>query len=204
MQLYYSRNSNPRLAVAVARHVNAPVEFIPASPLDPAQTDTFRPLNPNLRVPILVEGSTSLWETDAIACRLCQITGSEFWPSPERLPELLRWLSWTASHLGPEASAFYFERIVRPTFSDKAASPARMDRHMSEFRHYAGILNDLLKGREWLIDDRLSYADFRVAFVFPFADQAGLPLADYPEVQRLTDQLNQIDAWRDPFAGLPG
>jgi glutathione S-transferase len=59
-----------------------------------------------------------------------------------------------------------------------------------------------LKGRRWLIDDQLSYADFRVAFVFPFAAQARLPLAEFPELQRLSHQLDQLPAWRDPFAGL--
>lgn len=55
-------------------------------------------------------------------------------------------------------------------------------------------MNGLLKGRHWLIDDKLSYADFRVAFVFPYASGAGLPLADYPEVQRLSQQLDELAA----------
>ena len=94
MKLYYSQNSNPRLAVAVAKQVRAPVEFIRAAPFAPDQIEFFRTLNPNTRVPILVENGTPLWETDAIACRLCQLTGSDFWPASARLPELLRWLSW--------------------------------------------------------------------------------------------------------------
>lgn len=53
MKLYYSPNLNPRVAVAVARHLGSPVEYVPASPMDPAQQDSFRPLNPNTRVPVL-------------------------------------------------------------------------------------------------------------------------------------------------------
>ena len=64
------------------------------------------------------------------------------------------------------------------------------------------ILDNQLAGREWLVDDRLSYADFRVATCFPFAEAAGLPLAEFPQAQRLADQLNALEAWRDPFAGL--
>ena len=81
MKLYYSHNCGPRVTVAVARHINAPVEFIRANPTDPAQKAFYTPLNPNRRVPILVEGDRTLWEADAIVCRLCQITGSDFWPS---------------------------------------------------------------------------------------------------------------------------
>lgn len=202
MKLYYSHNSNPRLAVAVARHVKAPVEFVRAAPFAPDQIEFFRQLNPNTRVPVLVENGVPLWETDAIACRLCQITGSDLWPAPQRLPELLRWLSWAHQHFNPPASALYFEYIVKPTFTDDRKPQSVMEAHLNEFRQFAAVLDGVLKGRRWLIDDRLSYADLRVAFVFPFAARAQLPLADFPEVQRLANQLNELEAWRDPFQGL--
>ena len=73
--LYYSRNPNPRLGLAIAQHLRAPIDLEWASPFDPAQSDRFRALNPALRIPILAENGRSLWEADAIACRLCQITG---------------------------------------------------------------------------------------------------------------------------------
>lgn len=53
MKLYFSRNPNPRLAVAVARHLDANIDFEFASPLDPGQSGRFKPLNPNLLLPIL-------------------------------------------------------------------------------------------------------------------------------------------------------
>ncbi len=56
MKLYFSRNLNPRLAVAAARFLNAPVEFEFASPFSPEQREKFLKLNPNQSVPILVEG----------------------------------------------------------------------------------------------------------------------------------------------------
>ena len=53
MKLLYSRNPNPRLAVAVALQVSAPVQFEFAAPLAPGQAERYRPLNPCLRLPIL-------------------------------------------------------------------------------------------------------------------------------------------------------
>jgi glutathione S-transferase len=204
MKLYYSHNSGPRVTVAAARHIGAKVEFIRANPTDPTQKAFYAPLNPNRRVPILQEGDRTLWEADAVVCRLCQITGSDFWPAPEDLPDLLRWLSWNAWHFGPAASGLYFEHVVKPTFNGAPAPAALLAQFLKDFRHYAGILNAELEGREWLIRDRLSYADFRVAFVFPYADRCGLPIDEFPELARLNRQLNALPAWRDPFAGLEG
>ena len=67
MKLYYSTNLNPRVAVAVARHLKSPVKFVRASPRDPRYEEAFRPINPNTLAPVLVEGDRSYWETDAIA-----------------------------------------------------------------------------------------------------------------------------------------
>ena len=76
MKLYYSKNSNPRLAVAVARYLNSPVTFVAASPQDPAHKEAFKALNPNALVPVLEENGKTLWEADAIACRLSAIAKS--------------------------------------------------------------------------------------------------------------------------------
>ena len=47
LKLYYSTNLNPRVAVAVARHLKSPVEFVRASPRDPRYEEAFRPINPS-------------------------------------------------------------------------------------------------------------------------------------------------------------
>jgi glutathione S-transferase len=105
VKLHFSRNLNPRVAVAVARHLEAPVGCVHAAPLHPSQQDKFRALNPNLRVPILVDGNESLWETDAIACRLSQLVGSEFWRTGAAQPEMIRWLSWAHAISSPRATS---------------------------------------------------------------------------------------------------
>jgi len=73
---------------------------------------------------------------------------------------------------------------------------------MRRFGAASAILDAWLSGREWLVGDSVSYADFRMATFLPFNDVAGLPLNDYPSVERWYRQLEQIDAWRDPFEGL--
>lgn len=204
MKLYYSRNLNPRLCVAAARHLNAPVEYVPGQPRDPRQKDFFHPLNPNLLNPILVEGEATLWETDAIVCRLARTVGSDFFPEGAELPDLVRWLSWAAYHFVRAGSAFYYDRITVPRYGLKHLPEAEMVNHMEDFRDCARILDGVLAGREWLIGRRVTYADFRVGTVLPFAAPAGLPVADYPHILRFSRQLDELPAWREPFAGMEG
>lgn len=202
MKLYFSRNLNPRVAVAVARHLKAPVDCVFAAPLDPAQQEKFRKLNPNLRLPILVEGEESLWEADAIACRLSQLMGSEFWRTGAALPDMIRWVSWGKSNFVAACDKVHFERVTKQRYGLGPIRDAVVVEGFSEFATTAALLDQVLSRRDWLVGSEVSYADFRVASVLPFADLAGLPLADYPHVAAWHARLWQLDAWRDPFAGL--
>jgi len=208
MKLYYSHNLNPRVAVAVARHLGSPVEFIRARPFHPAQIEEFRKLNPNTRVPVLEEGGGTLWEADAIACRLSELAGSDFWRRDSSQPRMIQWVSWATHHLNNAAAVLYFEHVVIPQFPLQSRPPSagteKLGEALQEFRQFAAILDAHLRGRRWLLDDgRLSYADFRVASVLPFADKAGLPVDEFPEMARWHGQLMELKAWREPFDGIP-
>jgi glutathione S-transferase len=202
VKLYYSQNLNPRVAVAVARYLGSPVQYIRASPRNPQQEDAFRSINPNTLVPVLVEEDRTLWETDAIACRLSALAASDFWRTGEQQVDMIKWISWGTHHLTNAASVLYWHRIIVPIFSDEVAEPQVLENALNDFRRFAAILDTHLGGRTWLVGDRISYADFRVATSLPFAAGAGLPVDEFPQVRRWNQQLLAIDAWRAPFAGL--
>ena len=202
MKLYYSRNLNPRVAVAVARHLQSPVEFIWASPRDPANEDSFRCINPNTLVPVLVEARTTIWETDAIACRLSMLAGSDFWVSDEKAAEFQMWLSWSAHHFTRAAGFFYWEYAMKPHLGFPPASSAEVDNASAEFHRYAAVLEEFLTNRTWLVGNRLSYADFRVATALPFANSSKLPVEGYPHILVWHERLRRMAAWEDPFEGL--
>ncbi|MEI9421416.1 glutathione S-transferase family protein [Mesorhizobium sp. Cs1299R1N1] len=201
-KLYFSRNPNPRLGVAVARHLGAKVTFEFASPFAPGQAERFRPLNPNLSLPILAWPGGSLWEADAIACRLSRDMGSDFWRSGEDEPDMIRWLSWGKENFVRACDMVHFERGTKQRYHIGPIDHQLVEEGLKLFHTTAAILESALAGRQWLVGDEVSYADFRMATFLPFNDVAGLPLGDYPALTRWYGRLEAIDAWRDPFEGL--
>jgi glutathione S-transferase len=175
VKLYYSRNLNPRVAVAAARHLESPVEFVRASPRDPANEEAFRRINPNTLVPVLVEEDITIWETDAIACRLSMLAGSDFWVSGEKAAEFQMWLSWSAHHFTRAASFFYWEYAMKPRLGFPPASTAEVEEASAEFHRFAGVLEEFLSNRTWLVGNRLSFADFRVAPRCPLPTHRSCP-----------------------------
>lgn len=201
MKLYYAEVLNPRKACALARHVGAPVEFVP---VDLAKGEHRRPeflaLNPNGKVPVLETERGFLWESNAIMCFLARRAGSPLWPEEEEGQiELLRWMSWDGQHFMPSAGGLYFEHVIRPMFGLGPPDAAAVEAATADFRKYAQVLDDHLRDRPYLLGERLSVADFAVAVTLPYAETARMPLQDFPAVARWHARLEELPAWREPF-----
>lgn len=64
MKLYYFDVLNPRKVCALARYLNLPVEFVHVDlGKGEHKTPAFLAMNPNAKVPVLVDGNTTLWES---------------------------------------------------------------------------------------------------------------------------------------------
>jgi len=201
MVLHYAETLMPRKACFVARHLRSPVEFRPidlgrGEHKDPA----FKALNPNGKVPVLVDGDLVLWESDAIMMHLALAAGSDLWPTAAReAVEAQRWLSWAAHEFNPQAGTLYFEHVIRPHFGMGDVDAAADATARKRTRAGLAVLERHLSGRTMLVGDRLTLADVAVAITFPYAAAAGIPLADYPAVANWNARLEALPFWLDPF-----
>ena len=160
-------------------------------------------MNPNAKVPVLLDAGKVLWESNAIMCYLAAKAGSDLWPRDERQIEVTRWLMWDTTEFAPQAGTLYFEHIIKPRFGMGKPDPAEIRKATQGFLRYAAVLEGHLRGRRYLVSEALSVADFAVAITLPYAKEARLPLDDFPEIQRWHAGLNALEAWREPFPTAP-
>ncbi len=131
---------------------------------------------------------------------LAQKAGSDLWPSdPLQQVEVLKWLNWDTAHFSRHAGRIWFQNFFKGVIGAGEPDLAEVEEAIGFFHQFAGVLNDHLKGRDYLVGDRLTIADFGVATFMPWAEQAGLPLENYPEITRWAQRMNGIDAWRNPW-----
>ncbi|MDO9359136.1 MAG: glutathione S-transferase family protein [Polaromonas sp.] len=200
MKLYYFDVMNPRKVCALARHLRLPVEQVRVNlGKGEHKTPSFLAMNPNGKVPVLVDGDTTLWESNAILCYLADKAGSDLWPKDARQYEVLRWLMWDATEFAPKAGTLYFEHIIKSRFGIGPPDAAEVASATEGFKRFAAVLEAHLRGRRYLAGDALSVADFAVAITLPYAQQAKLPLDDFPEIRRWHGQMEQLEGWLDPF-----
>lgn len=205
MKLYYAETLAPRKTCAVARYLGSPIDYVFVDLRTGEQTTPeYLAINPNGKVPSLVDGERNLWEADAIICHLAQRAQSALWPrDAAQQIDVVRWLSWNSQHLYRHAGSLYFEHLIKPWVGMGEPDPSKVAEAQGFFRKHVGVLDQHLKGRKWLLGDELSVADFSVAVALPYAKRAAMPLDEFPQVQRWHDQLNTFEAWRNPFPARP-
>jgi glutathione S-transferase len=200
MKLYYSESLNPRKACAVARHVGLPVEFVLVDlGSGEHRTDAFRRLNPNAKVPVLLERGRSLWEANAIMCRLAQLANHPLWPTDERQADVIRWLGWDAANFTHHGGRLYFEKLIKPHIGLGPPDPGQVRSVTEAFCESAAILDRHFARSRWAAGDAPSIADFALGASLPYARQADIPYAAFANVARWYADLESLAGWSEPF-----
>lgn len=65
---------------------------------------------------------------------------------------------------------------------------------------FAAVLNYSLKGKTWVLGNRLTLADFSIGGLLPTAERLELPVGRFPEICRWYEGLASLPAWRDALA----
>lgn len=201
MKLYYFETINPQKACAVAKYVDAPVDFVRVDlAKGEHKTPHYLAVNPNGKVPALEDEDTKLWEANAIMCHLARKAKSDLWPSnPDKQIDVLKWLTWNSEHFTRHAGNLYFNYIIKQKFGLGEPDTKAVDEATGFFKQFAAVLDDHLADRTFLLGDHLTVADFAVSVTLPYADRIKLPLDDFKNLVRWKSVLEEIPAWRDPF-----
>lgn len=203
MKLYWFDTVNPRKACAVAKYLRSPVQYVRVDlARGEHRTPEYLALNPNGKVPTLVDGPRRLWESAAIMCHLAARCDSDLWPQDDRQIEVVRWLSWDLANFYRAGGTLYFEHIIKPRLRLGEAAPAAVAQATADWRRLAALLDAHLHERRWLVGDSITVADFAVAAFLPYAEGAHIPLDEFPAITRWHERLNELEAWREPFPAL--
>ena len=110
LKFYYSGAPNPTKIALFLEEAGLPYEPIP---VDTRKGDQHKPdflaINPNAKVPAIVDGDTVVFDSSAILLYLAEKTG-KFLPAKtdKARGELLSWMFFVSSGVGP-----YFEAVCR-------------------------------------------------------------------------------------------
>ena len=128
-------------------------------------TPEFLSLNPNNKIPAILDPNgpggqpLALWESGAILVYLAEKTGKFLPADPARRYETLQWLMFQMGGVGPMfGQVGFFTIFGGKDFEDKRPR----DRYTAESMRLLGVLNQRLKGRDWIMGDEYTIADIAI------------------------------------------
>jgi glutathione S-transferase len=156
-------------------------------------------MNPNGKVPTLVDGDFKLWESRAIMQYLAsKKPGNSLWPNdPKKQADISRWQFWENSHLSRGTQPFAFENLFKKIFLKQGPDAAALAQGEKDFHTFAPILNAQLESHKFVTGNDLTLADFSVGACFSFAEASGLPWGNYTHIRAWWGRLNEVPAWKN-------
>ncbi len=157
LKFFYSLAPNPMKVALFLEEAGLQYEAVPVDTRKGQQfAPEFAALNPNNKVPAIVDGETTVFDSNAILLYLAEKTG-KFLPDAKHRGELLSWLMFVASGVGPYAGQCVHFRHFAPEPKDYAVS-----RYLFEAKRHFGILNDRLGQHEFMVGDAYGIVDMAV------------------------------------------
>ena len=164
-------------------------------------------MNPNGRVPTLVDGDYVLWESNSVMRYLCtaygqgtgegtgagSVKGSPIYPaSPKARAGVDRWLDWTLSTLQPVDRPVFWALVrTAPEKRDMVAIQKDVDAEAVVWR----IVEAQLETRRFIEGDQFTIADIALgAYARRWLGVEGVTKPNLPNVER----------WFAQFAARPG
>lgn len=199
IRFYFHPTPNPAKVALFLEEAGLQYEVVPVDTSKGEQhAPAFREINPNGKVPAIVDTDgpggkeCRVFDSTAILLYLAEKTG-QFLGSPADRPEMLSWLMFIGTGLGPfSGQAVHFQ------YAAESESPYATNRYRREIERHYQVLDDHLAGRDYIAGDSYTIADMsawgwvdRATRVFKGETD---PLAAYPNIKRHFEKINAREA----------
>lgn len=189
IHFYYHPTPNPAKVALFLEETGLPYQLVPLDTGKGEQhTAQFRAINPNGKVPAIVDSEgpggreARVFDSTAILLYLGEKTG-QLMGTPTDKPELLSWLMFIATGIGPfSGQAVHFQ------YAAPESIPYAINRYRREAERHYQVLDEHLAGRDYIVGDSYTLADISA---WGWIDRASRvlkgesdPLAAYPNIQR--------------------
>ena len=188
LRFYFSGAPNPTKVALFLEEAGLAYEAIPVDTRKGEQHKLeYLAINPNAKVPAIVDGDVTVFDSNAILLYLPEKTGQFLPPKSDKLRgELLSWLMFVASGVGPYSGQSVHFRAYAPEKIDYA-----LNRYAYEAQRHFGILDARLTKQKYMIGDTYTIVDMDVwgwARLVPtvLGDAAW---AKFPHLKRLVDEI---------------
>ncbi|WP_022728165.1 glutathione S-transferase family protein [Fodinicurvata sediminis] len=157
------------------------------------QTPEYLALNPNAKVPTLIDGKTVIWESNTILRYLAATHNPELnGSSPAQAAEVERWMDWLLASVNPHYMAA-FQESKKPEQERNSAAFASA---VSQIDGLLVLAEAHMEGKNYFALNRLTLADMALGPILKRCLEFPGERKPVPNLERWVDTLKQRDAFQ--------
>ncbi|MDA0824220.1 MAG: glutathione S-transferase family protein [Proteobacteria bacterium] len=184
-KLYGISGSRAHRSLWAIEEVGIEYDQVPVDFKAGSKAPEYLAINPNGRVPALVDGDITIFESMAINLYLAKTYGGNLYPQNAKDEALTwQWTVWGISEIEP----LQMQSLVQKLF---VAEDKRNDKLIASAEKQLArplqVLDDALSNREWLVGAQFSIADLNLSGVMLLLKMIKFDYANYSNVQRWAD-----------------
>ena len=185
LKLYGIANSRALRSLWAIEECEVEYEHVPTSFMEEAKTEDYLAINPNGKIPTLVDDDLILFESMAINLYLARRYATSLYPSDQAKQALvLQWSVWAISEIEPPQMEMVIDMFMTP--QEKRSGNTR-DRAERKLERPLAVLDKHLAEKKWLVGDNFSIGDLNVAAVMQLLKLVKFDYSSFSHVKKWAD-----------------
>ncbi len=151
--------------------------------------------------PVLIDGDFRTSQSGAIQAYITEKTGKFGGTTQEEKYEVLRWVLWDNHKLSSMAGMTRFLMNFLPEEHRNADVIAF---NQGRLKAAYQVLNAHLEGRDWIVGNAPTNADFSCCGYLYYPEPFGFDRAEWPHIDAWLTRLSEQPGWKHPYDLMPG
>ena len=183
--LFGTSDSRALRAVWGIEEVGIDYQHIPTNYAAESKAADYLAINPNGRIPALIDGDLQLFESMAINLYLAKRYGGGLYPANAAdEARAWQWSVWAISEIEPLQMQIVIQMLFTP---EEKKNPKVIPGATKGLQRPLKVLDAALAGRDWLLGNAFSVADLSVASVMHLMKNIQFDYSAHTNVQRWAD-----------------
>ena len=181
-RLYGISSSRALRAIWGMEEVGIDYEHVPVTYGADSKAGDYLTVNPNGRIPALIDGDLQLFESMAINLYLAKRYGGALYPANAAdEARAFQWSVWAISEIEPLQMQIVIQKLFTP---EDRRNPKVIEGAAKGLQRPLKVLDTALSGGGWLAGEAFSVADLNVAAVMHLMKMIDFSYVEHTNVQR--------------------
>ncbi|GGL95456.1 glutathione S-transferase [Pseudooceanicola nanhaiensis] len=165
------------------------------------KTPDYLGMNAMGEAPVLVDGDVVLSQSGVIQMYITEKTGRFGGATPEEAREVMRWMFFDNHKMSSQCGT---QRFLMNFLPEEKRPQEVIGFLGGRLRAAFKVLENGLEGRDWLVGDAPTNADFSNCGYLFYPEPFGFERKDWPNIDRWLSNIEGLDGWKHPYDLMPG